>query len=250
MVSVGDLKNLKGERKIVALTAYDCLMAAVLQECEVDLILVGDSLGMVVYGEENTRGVTCADMKRHVGAVKKGASESLVVADLPYESCMSVEKVISDAKEIGCDVVKVEGNPEMVRALREAGFEVMGHTGLKPQEGGGFRVQGVGGDAGRIFEEAKAIEAAGAFCLVLECVPTDLAREITDSLQIPTIGIGAGAGCDGQILVLPDMLGLNPSFEPKFLRKYGDLYGAAKEAVQEYKKDVSEGGFPNYEESY
>ncbi|MBU1018630.1 MAG: 3-methyl-2-oxobutanoate hydroxymethyltransferase [Patescibacteria group bacterium] len=244
------LKALKGERKIVALTAYDCLMAGLLEECGVDLILVGDSLGMVVLGEKDTKGVTAADIKRHAQAVMRGAPGSLVVADLPLESCVSVEKAIQDARKIGCKYVKAEGKPEMVSALKEAGFEVMGHTGLKPQEDEGFRVQGKGEDSERIVEEARAIEAAGAFCLVLECVPADLAREITGLLEIPTIGIGAGAGCDGQILVLPDMLGLNPGFEPKFLRKYGDLHAVAKKAVLGYKKDVVEGDFPSERESY
>lgn len=249
MLTPDDLKALKGKRKIVALTAYDCLMAAILQECEVDVILVGDSLGMVVLGEKNTRGVTIDDIARHVKAVSNGAPESLVVADLPYESCVSVEKVIEDVKKCGCDCVKVEGKPEMVRALVEEGFDVMGHTGLKPQEDRGFRVQGRE-NSEEILEEAKAIEDAGAFCLILECVPADLAGKITEELSIPTIGIGAGVDCDGQILVLPDMLGLNPGFEPKFLKKYVDAHSVAKNAVLEYKKDVIEGGFPSSEESY
>ncbi len=232
-----DIKSLKGERAIVALTAYDFLMAKAIAD-EVDLILVGDSLGMVVYGEKNTHGVTIEDMIRHTEAVLRGAGDALVVADLPY-GC-SVE----EAKKLPCKCVKVEGQPELVRALVEEGFDVMGHTGLKPQEAEEFKVQT------GFEEEALALQEAGAFSIVFECVPSDEAAQVTRKLEIPTIGIGAGPGCDGQILVLPDMLGMNPGFKPKFLREYADLDSVVRGAVKKYKKDVIAGDFPSGGESY
>ncbi|MFA6529219.1 MAG: 3-methyl-2-oxobutanoate hydroxymethyltransferase, partial [Candidatus Gracilibacteria bacterium] len=215
-----NLKKLKGVRKISVLAAYDFLMARVVDEVGIDVVLVGDSLGMVVLGDENTKQVTIEDMIRHTGAVMKGVRNALVVCDLPLESCVSVSQVLTDARKVreitGCNCMKIEGKPELIKVLVEDGFEVMGHAGLKPQEASGFKVQR--GDA--VLDEAKAIEKAGAFSIVLECIPADLALKITGELGIPTIGIGAGVDCDGQVLVLPDMLGLNPSFKPRFLRKY------------------------------
>ena len=245
-----DLRHLKGVRKISALTAYDYLMAKVVDEAGIDIVLVGDSLGMVVFGARDTKEVTIEDMIRHTGAVMKGVKKAMVVCDLPLESCVSVERVLADARrvkdETGCNCMKIEGKPELVRALVDAGFEVMGHTGLKPQEADSFKVQK--GD--HILEEARAIERAGASSIVLECVPADLGRKITDELKIPTIGIGAGPDCDGQVLVLPDMLGLNPEFKPKFLRKYADLHEVAKNAIERYKEDVEKGIFPSASQSY
>lgn len=245
-----NLRKLKGIRKISVLTAYDFLMAKVVDEVGIDVVLVGDSLGMVVLGHENTKNVTVEDMIRHTGAVMKGVKKALVVCDLPLESCMSVSRVLKDAREVrettGCNCVKIEGKPELVKVLVEAGFEVMGHTGLKPQEVSSFKVQR--GDL--VLDEAKAIEGAGASFIVLECIPADLARKITNELKIQTIGIGAGPDCDGQVLVLPDMLGLNPDFKPRFLRKYADVYSVAKNAIKRYKEDVENGIFPSRSQSY
>ncbi len=241
-ISVSKIKALKGKRKIVALTAYDFLMARMLDESGVDVVLVGDSLGMVVYGEKDTKGVSVDDIIRHTGAVMNGVKSALVVADLPY-GC-SFDQALRVRDELSCNCVKVEGQPELVAALVREGFDVMGHTGLKPQQVEEFKVQT------DFEEEAMAIEDAGAFSVVLECVPADMAQKVTDKLKIPTIGIGAGSGCDGQILVLPDMLGMNPEFKPKFLREYADLDFVVRQAVKRYKEDVIGGDFPSMDESY
>jgi len=245
---------LKLDKPIVALTCYDFLNAKILEECGVDLILVGDSLGMVIYGEPDTKSVTIQDIVRHTLAVMKGAPKTLVCADLPLESCVSAERCVADAKIVfektGCKCFKVEGSPDLIKALVAEKFMVMGHTGLKPQTVSSFKVQGKGDDASSVFDEAKEIENAGAFSVVLECIPSGLAKKITEDLKIPTIGIGAGLHCSGQILVLPDMLGMNPTFNPKFLRKYADFHTMAKNAIKRYKEDVKGGIFPSESESY
>ncbi len=223
--------------KIVALTCYDYLMAKAIGD-EVDILLVGDSLGMVVYGDENTKNVTIDEMIRHTQAVLRAEPEALVVADLPY-GCG-----LEEARKLPCKCVKVEGQPELVRELVEDGFKVMGHAGLKPQTAENFKVQS------GVLDEALAIQEAGAFSIVLECVSAKEAAEITEALDIPTIGIGAGAGCSGQILVLQDMLGLNKGFKPKFLRTYADLDEVVRGAVRRYRDDVVEGEFPSDAESY
>jgi len=242
MFSASEIKALKGKRKIVALTAYDFLMAKLLDEEGVDIILVGDSLGMVVYGEKDTKGVSIDDMIRHTGAVMNGVSKALIVADLPYGCGFDEARLIRD--ELGISCVKVEGQPDLVKALCADSFDVMGHAGLKPQQATEFRVQK------EFADEAYAIEQAGAFSIVLECVPAEMAADVTSRLNIPTIGIGAGAGCDGQILVLPDMLGMNEGFKPKFLREYANLDSACRQAVKLYKEDVISGNFPSHNESY
>ncbi|MDP2624713.1 MAG: 3-methyl-2-oxobutanoate hydroxymethyltransferase [Candidatus Peregrinibacteria bacterium] len=249
------IRQLKGHRKIVALTAYDYPMAQFLSEAGVDILLVGDSLGMVVLGYTSTHFVTMEDMIRHTQAVMRGHKSGLVVADMPIGSCDTPELAIENCKrmveETGVSAVKIEGNPEVCRIVVEAGIEVMGHTGLKPQLAEKMRIQGkTSVEAEAILEEAMALENSGCFSVVLECVPSDLGRRITEKLSIPTIGIGAGAECDGQILVTHDMLGLFTDFKPKFVKCYANLGEDIVKAISDFKEDVDRGIFPSLDESY
>jgi 3-methyl-2-oxobutanoate hydroxymethyltransferase len=252
----------RGE-KIVALTAYDVLFARLVESIGVDLILVGDSLGQVVLGYDSTIPVTLEEMIHHAAAVVRGAPDSFVVLDMPFMSYhASVEDALRSGgralKEAGVRGVKLEGGgprtQESVAAMVEAGIPVMGHLGLTPQSIhalGGYRVQGrEAADADRIREQAKGLEAAGCFGLVLELVPADLAQDVSESLTIPTVGIGAGIGCDGQVLVTPDALGLNSGFEPRFLKRFADLHTAAREGLEAYVKEVREGTYPGPEHSF
>ncbi len=242
------------------LTAYDVLFARILEEAGVDMILVGDSLGQVALGYDSTLPVTLDDMIHHARAVRRGAPGSFLVVDLPFLSYqVSPEEALRSAgrvmKETGAESVKLEGGDAgtvaTVRRLVGAGIPVMGHLGLTPQSVhalGGYRVQGRGAEAGaRLLEEARALEEAGVFALVLELIPGPLAERVTAALSIPTIGIGAGPGCDGQVLVLPDALGLNPSFSPRFLKPFADLHGAAARGVADFVREVQEGSFPGPE---
>ncbi|MEJ2205629.1 MAG: 3-methyl-2-oxobutanoate hydroxymethyltransferase [Gemmatimonadota bacterium] len=250
-------------RRIVAMTAYDVLFARLLEEAGVDLILVGDSLGQVVLGYDSTLPVTMDEMIHHARAVKRGAPETLVVLDMPFLSYQaSVEDAIRNGgralKEAGVEAVKLEGGHERtceaIRAMVDAGIPVMGHLGLTPQSVhalGGYRVQGRGeADAERIKKQARALEEAGAFSMVLELIPAPLAAELSQGLTVPTIGIGAGPGCDGQVLVLYDALGLNPGFRPRFLKQFASLHDAALEGVRTYAREVREGAFPGPEHSF
>jgi 3-methyl-2-oxobutanoate hydroxymethyltransferase len=252
----------RGER-IVALTAYDVLFARILDEAGVDIILVGDSLANVVLGYDTTLPVTLDDMVRHAAAVRRGAPEAFVVVDMPFLSFqVSPEAALTNAgrllKETGVQAVKLEGGDEracvVVDRLVSAGIPVVGHLGLTPQSVhalGGYRVQGrEAHEAERLRREAKALEEAGAFAVVLELLPAELGTEISRSLTIPTIGIGAGPGCDGQVLVLPDALGLNRGFRPRFLKRYADLYEVAKDGVESYVREVREGTYPGAEHSF
>lgn len=252
----------RGER-IAVLTCYDHLFARLLDPSGVDVVLVGDSVGQVVLGYESTLPVTLDQMIHHAAAVSRGLSGPLLVVDLPFLSYqVSREEALRSGgrvlKETGAQAVKLEGGDpdtrDRVEALVRAGIPVMGHLGLTPQsvhEFGGYGVRGrEHEEADRIREHAHALEAAGCFSLVLEMIPTELAREISGELEIPTIGIGAGEGCDGQVLVLPDMLGLNEGFEPKFLRRFADLGPRVREAVGEYVEAVKAGRYPSPEESY
>ena len=252
----------RGER-IVMLTAYDALFARLLEQEGVDLILVGDSLSQVVLGYDSTLPVTLDQMIHHAGAVRRGAPESFVVFDLPFLSYqVSVDETIRNAgrvlKETGVQAVKLEGGDPracgMVEALVTAGIPVMGHLGLRPQSIhtiGGYRVQGRGEvEAKKMLDQARALEQAGAFALVLELVPAALAQEVTESLAIPTIGIGAGAGCDGQVLVLYDALGLNAGFRPKFLKQFADLENAARAGIRAYAEEVRAGTYPGPEHAF
>ena len=262
--SIRRLLELKSQgQPIVAMTAYDVLFARLLESAGVDLILVGDSLGQVVLGYDSTLPVTLDEMIHHARAVKRGAPATLVVLDMPFMSYQtSVEDALRNAgralKEAGVEAVKLEGGHERtcdaIRALVASGIPAMGHIGLTPQSVhalGGYRVQGRGdAEADRIRREAKALEEAGVFAMVLELVPAPLAREISASLTVPTVGIGAGAGCDGQVLVLYDALGLNPGFGPKFLKRFANLHEIALEGVRTYAREVREGQYPGPEHSF
>jgi len=251
----------KGE-KIACLTAYDHLMARFLDQTGIDLILVGDSVGMVVAGHDTTIPVTLEEIIYHTRAVSRGVSRALVVADLPFLSYQeSVEQAVHSAgrclKEGHAEAVKLEGGrwaAKSISRLVQIGIPVMGHLGLTPQSIHAFGGYGVRAkeqaEAERIKEDARILEEAGIFALVLEKVPAALAREITEMLTIPTIGIGAGPYCDGQILVSHDMLGIFEEFRPKFVRRYAELAREMKNAFSAYVKDVKDGTFPSEKESY
>jgi len=248
--------------KITCLTAYDCPTARLLDEAGVDVILVGDSLGMVVLGHESTLPVTLEDMLHHTQAVRRGTRRALVVADMPFgsyhtDTSESLRNAVRFVKEGGAEAVKVEGGErrlELIARLTEAEIPVMGHVGLTPQSVnalGGYRVQGKTPDAAKqLIRDARAVEASGAFAVVLEAVPRELAAQITRELRIPTIGIGAGPDCDGQVLVLHDILGLTFNPLPKFARQYANVKQIISGAVREYCNDVRSGAFPSDAESY
>lgn len=245
-------------RKISVLTAYDYTTALLLDQAEVDCLLVGDTLGMVVQGHSTTLRVTLDQMIYHVEMVARAAKRAMVVADMPFLSYQaSPEQAILAAgrflKETECRAVKLEGGQRSattIRALVEADIPIMGHVGLTPQSVrrlGGFKVQR---NADEILADAHAVADAGAFALVLECVPSDVAARVTAEISIPTIGIGAGAGCDGQVLVTPDLLGLFEGFRPKFVRRYAELGDEIRKAAAQYVVDVRSGNFPNAQESF
>ena len=248
--------------KITCLTAYDYPTARLLDEAGVDVILVGDSLGMVVLGHESTLPVTIEEMLHHTRAVRRGTHRALVVADMPYgsyhtDNADSLRNAMRFVKEAGAEAVKIEGGErrlELISRLTEAEIPVMGHVGLTPQSVnalGGYRVQGkTPATADQLIRDARAVEAAGAFSVVLEAVPRELAAQITRELRIPTIGIGAGPDCDGQILVVHDLLGLTFGATPKFARQYANLGPIISKAVREYCDDVRGGTFPSDGESY
>ena len=249
-------------RKIVCLTAYDYPTARLVDEAGVDIVLVGDSLGMVVLGYENTLPLTVDEMLHHTRAVRRGVRRALLVADMPYGSFHedkheAVRNAVRFVKEAGAEAVKVEGGErrmDLIAQLVEAEIPVMGHIGLTPQSMhafGGFRVQGKTIEAAeQLLRDARAVEAAGAFSVVLESIPRELAARITADLRIPTIGIGAGPECDGQILVLHDMIGLSLGHTPKFTRRYTNVGEAISQAVTAYAEDVRDARFPADEESY
>ncbi len=248
--------------KITMLTAYDYSTAKLMDEAGIDMILVGDSLGMVMLGYEDTLSVTMEDMLHHTRAVCRGTKNAMVVGDMPF---MSYQASVYDAvvnagrfiKETGCNAVKLEGGAAVcpqIKAITEAGIPVMAHLGLTPQSVnafGGFKVQGKSEEAARkLVDDAKAIQEAGAFAVVLECIPSKLAKLISETIQIPTIGIGAGAGCDGQVLVYQDMMALFSDFKPKFVKHFADVGSAMKEGFEGYIREVKEGTFPAEEHSF
>lgn len=251
----------KGE-KLSMLTAYDYSTAKLEDESGINGILVGDSLGNVVLGYEDTVSVTMEDMIHHGAAVARGAKNALVVVDMPFMSYeVTVEEAVRNAgrlmKEGRAGAVKLEGGvrvAEQIRAIVKAGIPVMGHIGLTPQSinvFGGFKVQGKSEEAARaLLADAKAVEEAGAFAVVIEAVPAALAQMITDAVSIPTIGIGAGAGCDGQILVYQDMLGMFSDFTPKFVKRYANAGEVMREAFANYAAEVASGAFPAEEHTY
>lgn len=251
----------KGE-KLTMLTAYDYSTAKLVDEAGIHSILVGDSLGMVCLGYEDTLSVTMEDMLHHTKAVARGAKDALVIADMPF---MSYQTSVYDAvvnagrliKEGHAQAVKLEGGREVcpqIEAIVKASIPVCAHIGLTPQSihaFGGFKVQGKGEEAAkRLIEEAQAVEAAGAFAVVLECVPEALAKLITDKISIPTIGIGAGAGCDGQVLVYQDMLGMYADFAPKFVKVFANVGEEMRKGFAAYKKEVQDGTFPAKEHTF
>jgi len=241
---------MKGKEAITVLTCYGYPMAKVLEEVGIDIILVGDSLGNVVLGYDSTREVTMNDMIRHTGAVRRGAVSSFIVSDMPYKSDENSEIAVRNANlllDAGAEAVKVEGKPSIVKALVANGIAVMGHIGHLPQTA---EKPIVHKDKEKLLQEAKALEEAGCFSIVLEMVKSDVAKEVTDSLSIPTIGIGAGPYCDGQVLVINDMLGMYDDFKPKFVKKYAHINDEIRKAVKGYKKEVKSGEFPGEEYSF
>ncbi len=240
---------------ITMLTAYDAQTALLLQEAGVDLLLVGDTLGMVFQGANTTRVVTLDQMVYHVSVVSHGAPDTFVVGDLTYGTYDTPDIALASARRIisaGAQAVKLEGNPKgVVRALVSEGIPVMGHLGLQPQTAERFTVRGKqDNEAEQICAEAKDVEADGAFSLVLESVPEALARRITDELRIPTIGIGAGKYCDGQVLVINDLLGLSTIRKPKFVKQYAELAPVIRDAAREYVREVRARTFPDAEHTY
>ncbi len=249
--------KLKGQ-KITMLTAYDYPTAKMLDEANVECILVGDSLGMVVQGKTTTIPVTLEEMIYHGEMVARATNRSMVIVDLPFpvgqlSIAHTVESAAAIMKRTQCQAVKMEGGHQQaaaIRALVDAGIPTIAHIGLRPQSVhaiGGYRVQR---DADQLMKDAKAAEEAGAFCVLMECVPPDLARQATQAIHVPTIGIGAGNGCDGQVLVTNDMLGWNSGYVPKFVRQYADLRKASSEAVAKFMQDVQSGDFPGQAESF
>ncbi len=261
--TIRDIVDMKGRgEKIAMLTAYDASFGGLLDSCGIDMILVGDSLGMVVLGYESTVPVTMDEMIHHAKAVRRGVKQAVLVGDMPFLAYQVDERsAISNAgrflKEAGCDAVKLEGGLEIcdtVKAIVRAGIPVAGHIGLTPQTAsqlGGYRVQGRDADsAHKLLEAARALEEAGVFALVLECIPSPLARVITETVRIPTIGIGAGRHCDGQVLVTHDLLGMFEKFTPAFVKTYAKLAPRIREAVKSFGKEVKAGDFPEDKHSF
>ncbi|MFN0071243.1 MAG: 3-methyl-2-oxobutanoate hydroxymethyltransferase [Chloroflexota bacterium] len=260
VTKIQDMKR-NGER-IAMLTAYDYPTAGVLDEAGAHMLLVGDSMGIVVYGYDTTLKVTLDDIARHTGAVVRGSKQSLVVADMPFLTYqVNIDDAVRNAgrllQDAGAQAVKLEGGLPMeptIRRMVDCGIPVMAHIGLTPQsvnQLGGYRVQGRTPEvASKLVSDALAVQAAGAFAVVLECVPTHLAAYITRTLEIPTIGIGAGVGCDGQVQVIHDLLGLFNDFVPRHARRYAELRDVIKDAVARYIADVSAGAFPTDQQSF
>ena len=260
--TVVTFREAKGHEKLVMLTAYDYSTARVMDMAGVDALLVGDSLGMVMLGYPDTLSVTVGDMVRHCAAVARGTQKALVVCDMPYMSYhVSVEDTVRNAARLMIEgraqAVKLEGGAEFaaeVRALTRAAIPVMGHLGLTPQSVnafGGFKVQGkTMAAAQKLLDDARALQDAGAFALVLECVPAPLAERVTQALAIPVIGIGAGAGCDGQVLVWQDMTGMTLNQLPRFVKRFGEVGASLRSAVEAYTREVRAGAFPTEDQCY
>ncbi|MCE9788240.1 3-methyl-2-oxobutanoate hydroxymethyltransferase [Shewanella chilikensis] len=260
-ITTATLRKFKQEgRKFTALTAYDASFAAAFDSEGVDVLLVGDSLGMVLQGHDDTLPVSVEEMAYHTRCVRRGISRSLLMADLPFMSYATPEQAMTNATKLmqaGANMVKIEGGQwllETVSMLTERGIPVCAHIGLTPQSVhvfGGFKVQGRDADnAQRILDEAKALEGAGAQLLVLECIPAALAKQITEALQIPVIGIGAGKDTDGQILVMHDVLGISSGYIPRFSKNYLKQTGEIREAVKAYIDEVQQGQFPAEEHTF
>lgn len=262
-ITVRDLVARKGGEKIVMVSAYDAMFARIADEAGVDAILVGDSLANIVAGQDSTLRVTLDQMIYHGAAARRGCTRALLVVDMPFMTYqVSSEDAMRNAgrimQETGAQAVKLEGGTparaDAVARVVEMGVPVMGHLGFTPQSVhalGGARVQGKGDAAAQtLVDEAKRLEDAGAFSVVLELVPSALAARVTDAIGVPTIGIGAGSACDGQVLVLPDLLGLNGDFAPRFLKRYAELGNAAQDAVRQFVAETRDGSFPDEKHSY
>jgi 3-methyl-2-oxobutanoate hydroxymethyltransferase len=261
-MTIPEFQQYKREKKkVIVVTAYDALFTRVVEQAGIEAILVGDSLGVVVQGKANTLSVTMDDMLYHTKLVAGAAQRALVISDMPFMSYQaSKEEAVRNAGrflQAGAQAVKLEGGAVMVdrvAAMTSIGIPVMGHLGMTPQsvhQYGGYKVQGKAKDHAQVLiEDAKALEAAGAFAVVLEAIPADLAKTISGQLTIPTVGIGAGPHCDGQILVLYDLLGLFDEFVPKFVKPYAHLKADALQALRRYKEEVEQGKFPSDSESY
>jgi 3-methyl-2-oxobutanoate hydroxymethyltransferase len=262
MMTVPDLQRYKRDKKkLIVVTAYDALFARLLEQAGIEAMLVGDSLGVVVQGKSNTLSVTMEDMLYHTKIVAGAAHESLVIGDMPFMSYQaSKEDALRNAGrflQAGAHAVKLEGGGAMadrVHAMTEVGIPVFGHLGMTPQsvnQYGGYKVQGKSAERAKaLVSDAKALEEAGAVAIVLEAIPASLAKTITEQVTIPTIGIGAGAHCDGQVLVLYDLLGMFDEFVPKFVKPYAHLRADALQALRRYKEEVEQGKFPSDSESY
>lgn len=249
------LNNLKKKGKFVMLTAYDYQMAKILDETGIDLILVGDSLGMVVLGYQNTKSVTMEDMIHHTRAVARGTKNTPIIGDMPIDSYNTVEDALENAKQLleaGAHGVKIEGNrPLIVETLVKEGIPVMGHVGLLPQSTDSFRLKGKKAmEAERILDDAVELDKMGVFAIVLECIPKSLAKKITETVNAPTIGIGAGIHCDGQVLVINDVLGFDEAFSPKYLKRYASIGREIRKAIVNFKDDVLNGKYPDEKHTY
>ena len=261
-VSIRDIMDKKGKERIVMITSYDATTARIVDAADVDIILIGDSAGMVMAGGDSTLGVTMDHMVYHTQCVTRTKPGALVISDMPSMSYQaSVPDAVRNAgrflQEAGAQGVKIEGGKrviEQVKAIIRADIPVMGHLGLTPQSVhafGGYKVQARGEQAALLLKEnALALQDAGIFALVLECVPAPVAKEVTEALDIPTIGIGAGPHCDGQVLVIQDMLGMDKTFKPKFVKQYAHLYDIIRDAVQAYAAEVRDGTFPAREHCF
>ncbi|MDR3567542.1 MAG: 3-methyl-2-oxobutanoate hydroxymethyltransferase [Syntrophobacteraceae bacterium] len=261
-VTVPEILSAKGKRKLTELTAYDYPTALLADKSGIDMLLVGDSLAMVVLGQEDTLSVGMAEMLHHTLAVSRGASRAMVIADMPFMSYQaSVEQALINAgrfmSKARANAVKLEGGARIVpqiRAMVEAGIPVQGHLGLTPQSAaqfGGFKVQGKTAEAARVLiDDAQALADAGCFSIVLEAIPSSIAQMVTEAVSVPTIGIGAGAECDGQVLVVHDVLGLFDRFVPRFVKRYAKLDDLIVEALVKYKEEVEQGVFPGPEHSF
>jgi 3-methyl-2-oxobutanoate hydroxymethyltransferase len=250
-----EFRNRKGKDKIVMLTAYDVQIAKILDEVRIDMILVGDSLGMVVQGYTDTKSVTMEDMIYHTHVVARGARNTPIVGDMPINSDQTPDDALRNARRFldsGARGVKVEGNKrEVVKALVGNGIPVMGHIGLLPQTAQAYRVRGKeAAEAQKIIQDAQELDKLGVFSMVLESIPEKLSAEITQTVKALTIGIGAGKYCDGQVLVINDMLGLDPSFTPKYVKRYAELHEVIKRAVEDFTEDVRAGRYPDREHTY
>ncbi len=255
MSSLEKIRQKKGREKIIMLTAYDFQMAKILDQIGIDLILVGDSSGMVVQGYSDTKSVTMADMIFHVRAVARGARRTPIIGDMPINSCNTVQEGLRNAEqflEAGAHGVKIEGRKtEAIEALINGGVPVMGHVGMLPQTAEAYHVKGKKPEeAEQILQDAQELDRLGVFSIVLECIPESLARTITDTVNAPTIGIGAGKHCDGQVLVINDMLGFDENFKPKYVKTYANLNKTIKDAVARFMDEVSTGKYPDEEHTY